>query len=103
MFFAGPFIICEVYDIEDIYKTTQLRDVPLTIQFSFMNNPYNLRGAINLRPSRKRSSDTKSLGHFTAISRRRDESWIQYDDLKTTQVTLPSTFNANIQLLLYTL
>jgi len=68
-----------------------------------MLQPYHLRGVINLKTSGICSSDPKETGHFTAICQRSDNSWIQYDDLKETEITVSSNFNGNLQLLLYTI
>lgn len=95
--------MCELYDIENINKTIRLSDIPITLKCSFMSQPYRLRGVVNLRSSGTRSSDPKTIGHFTAICQRRDNSWIQYDDLKETEITVSSNFNGNVQLLLYTI
>ncbi|KAB0805433.1 hypothetical protein PPYR_02403 [Photinus pyralis] len=99
----GDFIIFEVYDTGDThYNTTTLHCIPKTLQFSFMKEPFYLRGVVRMRlPKSDSDVNLKTIGHYTAISYRRDGSWVEYDDQKDSEMTLSPNFNAVIELIVY--
>jgi len=73
----------------------------LTLKCSFMLQPYHLRGVINLKTSGICSSDPKETGHFTAICQRSDNSWIQYKNLKETEIIVKFQWKLTIIIIYY--
>lgn len=88
-------------DEEDEYAI-QLKDLPKKIQFSFMTTEYTLAGVVNFQPPAKqtRNSVDQIIGHYTAISYRRNK-WIQYDDCKETETILKDNSIVCPHILLY--
>lgn len=85
----------EQYDVE-------LKNIPKKIKFSFMMDEYSLAGIVNFKPPAKqtRHSTDQDIGHYTAISYRRNK-WIKYDDCKDTEKILNDNFVANPHIILY--
>lgn len=81
----------------------RLRDIPTELKLSFSQEMYHLTGVVEFvpPPMGRRSSLDDALGHYIPISRRRDHSWIAYDDNKHDAKVIAPGHNAQYQILLY--
>lgn len=68
-----------------------------------MPKEYILRGVIIFKlPANTRSSEENIVGHFTAVGYQ-NNTWIEYDDCRTKPQRLPTTYKANVQIVMYSI
>lgn len=79
-----------------------IKNIPKKIKFSFMATEYTLAGIVNFKaPMKKtRNSIDGGIGHYTAISYRRNK-WIKYDDCKESEKILSDNYIACPHIILY--
>lgn len=93
----------EIYDTYNSKTEVELNKIPQKLQCSFMTNEYTLRGVIIFKlPIVTRKNETNVVGHFTSVSNQND-TWIEYDDWRNKSKKLPANYQANIQVVIYTL
>ena len=80
----------------------QLLDFPTDLKLSFAENTYRLVGVTHSsRSMSQRSTSLDDIVHYVAILKRRDNSWVIYDDMKDEGVAVNSKFSASVEVLLY--
>lgn len=82
----------------------QLQDLPAKLKLSFSEDTYKLAGAIDCIPSgisRRSSEENKKIGHYVAISHRRDYSWVIYNNKHSKEKVVNSKYKAPVKILLY--
>jgi len=79
-----------------------IQNIPKKVKFSFMAKEYTLAGIVNFKAPMKQTRNNiyESIGHYTAISYRRNQ-WIKYDDCKELEITLSDYYTACTHIILY--
>lgn len=70
-----------------------------------MDQKYTLIGVINFKSPmvQTRTSADSNIGHYTAISYRKNKKWFQYDDCKDAQQVLHDNYSICPHIIIYSL
>ena len=82
-----------------------LRNIPHEIQFSCMDKEYSLIGIVNFKHPMvtTRQAEDNNIGHYTAVSLRKNKKWYMYDDCKDGKQLLADSYSTCPHLIIYSL